>query len=178
MAENVTIARPYADATFELAKGSDALGPWSEALAKLAAIVADPEMQECIGDPKLTDDQLYGLVVGVACEGLDQDQQNFVRLLVENERLKVLPEIRDLFVRRKNDHEGVKEAVITSAFPIDDALLATMKSDLEARFKVRLNVKVSLNPELIGGVRIAVGDDVIDTSVRGKLANMAAALKN
>jgi F-type H+-transporting ATPase subunit delta len=178
MAENVTIARPYADAAFELAKGSDALGPWSEALAKLAAIVADPEMQECIGDPKLTDDQLHGLIVGVAGEGLDQDQQNFVRLLVENERLKVLPEIRDLFVRRKNDHEGVKEAVITSAFPIDDALLATMKSDLEARFKVRLNVKVSLNPELIGGVRIAVGDDVIDTSVRGKLANMAAALKN
>ena len=178
MAENVTIARPYADAAFELAKGADALGPWSEALAKLAAIVADPAMQECIGDPNLTDDQLHGLVVGVAGEALNQDQQNFVRLLVENERLKVLPEIRDLFVRRKNDHEGVKEALITSAFPIDDAILATMKSDLEARFKARLNVKVSLDPELIGGVRIAVGDDVIDTSVRGKLANMAAALKN
>lgn len=178
MAENVTIARPYADAAFELAKGADALGPWSEALAKLAAIVADPAMQECIGDPKLTEDQLYGLVVGVAGEGLNQDQQNFVRLLVENERLKVLPEIRDLFVRHKNDHEGVKEALITSAFPIDDALLATLKTDLEARFQARLNVKVSLDPELIGGVRIAVGDEVIDTSVRGKLANMAAALKN
>ncbi|HRQ56361.1 MAG TPA: F0F1 ATP synthase subunit delta [Azoarcus taiwanensis] len=178
MAENVTIARPYADAAFELAKGADALGPWSEVLAKLAAIVADPAMKECIGDPKLTDDTLFGLIVGVAGDGLNQDQQNFVRLLVENERLKVLPEIRDLFVRLKNDHEGVKEAVITSAFPIDDALLATMKTDLEARFKVRLNIKVSLDPELIGGIRIAVGDDVIDTSVRGKLANMAAALKN
>lgn len=178
MAENVTIARPYADAAFELAKGADALGPWSEVLAKLAAIVADPSMKECIGDPNLTDDKLYGLIAGVAGEGLSQDQQNFVRLLVENERLKVLPEIRDLFVRLKNDHEGVKEAVISSAFPIDDALLATMKSDLEARFKSRLNVKVSLDPALIGGVRIAVGDDVIDTSVRGKLANMAAALKN
>ena len=178
MAENVTIARPYADAAFELAKGADALGPWSEALAKLATIVADPEMQECIGDPKLTDDQLNELIVSVTGGSLDQDQQNFVRLLVENERLKVLPEIRDLFIRHKNDHEGVKEAVIASAFPIDDVALAALKSELEARFKASLNIKVKLDPELIGGVRISVGDQVIDTSVRGKLANMAAALKN
>ena len=178
MAENVTIARPYADAAFELAKGADALGPWSEALEKLAAIIADPEMRACIGDPNLTDDQLHGLIVGVAGDGLSQDQQNFVRLLVENERLKVLPEIRDLFVRLKNEHEGVKEAQVVSAFPIDDAALAALKSELEARFKVTLNIKVSLDPDLIGGVRIAIGDQVIDTSVRGKLANMAAALKN
>ena len=178
MAENVTIARPYADAAFALAKGADALGPWSEALAKLAAIVADPSMQECVGDPKLTDDQVVDLIVGIAGDTLNSDQQNFVRLLVENERLKVLPEIRDLFVRHKNAHEGVKEATITSAFSLDDATLAKLTADLEERFKARLEIKVKIDPELIGGVRIAVGDDVIDTSVRGKLANMAAALKN
>lgn len=178
MAENVTIARPYADAAFELARGADALGPWSEALERLAAIAADPEMQACIGDPSLSDDQLYALFVEVAGESLTPDQQNFVRILVENERLQVLPEIRDLFVARKNEHEGVKEAVITSAFALDDATLATLKTDLEARFKARLEVQVRLDPELIGGVRIAVGDEVIDASVRGKLANMAAALKN
>lgn len=178
MAENVTIARPYADAAFELARGAGALGPWSEALDRLAAIAADPQMRDCIADPKLSDDQLIQLVLGLAGEGLSAELQNFVRVLVTNERLQLLPEIRDLFVQLKNEHEGVQEAQIASAFPLDDATLTNLKSDLEARFKTKLNVQVSVDPELIGGVRIAIGDEVIDASVRGKLANMAAALKN
>jgi F-type H+-transporting ATPase subunit delta len=176
MAENVTIARPYADAAFELARGAGALGPWSEALDRLAAAAADPTMKACFNDPKLSSDQLNKLVLDVAGD-LNAEQQNFVRVLVDNERLQVLPEIRDLFVALKNEHEGVLEAEIASAFPLDDAALATLKADLEARFKARLNVTVNIDPELIGGVRIAVGDEVIDASVRGKLANMAAALK-
>ena len=125
----------------------------------------------------LSAEQLYQLVLGVSGD-LTAEQQNFVRVLVENERLQVLPEIRDLFVALKNEHEGVMEAHIASAFPLDDAALAALKADLEARFKAAINVTVTLAPELIGGVRIAVGDEVIDASVRGKLANMAAALKN
>jgi F-type H+-transporting ATPase subunit delta len=178
MAENVTIARPYADAAFELARGAGALGPWSEALDRLAAIAADPSMRACITDPKLSSDRLYQLFLDVGGEGLTPELQNFVRVLVDNERLQVLPEIRDLFVDLKNEHEGVLEAEIASAFPLDDATLANLKADLESRFNARLEVRVSLDPELIGGVRIAVGDEVIDASVRGKLANMAAALKN
>ena len=177
MAENVTIARPYADAAFELARGAGALGPWSEALDRLAAVAADSSMQACFKDPKISTDQLNTLVKEVSGD-LTAEQQNFVRVLVENERLQVLPEIRDLFVALKNEHEGVLEAEIASAFPLDDAALAALKADLEARFKAAINVKVILAPELIGGVRIAVGDEVIDASVRGKLANMAAALKN
>jgi F-type H+-transporting ATPase subunit delta len=178
MAENVTIARPYADAAFELARGAGALGPWSEALDRLSAIAADGTMAACINDPKLPAGQLYQLFVDIAGQALNPEMQNFVRVLVDNERLQVLPEIRDLFVDHKNEHEGVKEAEIASAFPLDDATLATLKADLEARFKSRLDISVSLDPELIGGVRIAIGDEVIDASVRGKLANMAAALKN
>jgi F-type H+-transporting ATPase subunit delta len=178
MAENVTIARPYADAAFKLARGADALGPWAEALERLAAIATDPAMRQCIGDPKLTNDQLHGLFVEVAGTSLSQDQQNFVRILVENERLQVLSEICELFVELKNEHEGVKEAHITSAFAIDAKTLARLKAELETRFNAKLDVQVHLDPELIGGVRIAVGDEVIDASVRGKLANMAAALKN
>ncbi|WP_068636709.1 F0F1 ATP synthase subunit delta [Thauera butanivorans] len=177
MAENVTIARPYADAAFELARGAGALGPWSEALDRLAALAADPDMRACISDPNLSADQLVKLVLDVAGT-LSAEQQNFVRILVDNERLQVLPEIRDLFVALKNEHEGVLEAEIASAFPLDDATLVSLKSDLEARFKAKLNIQVHIDPALIGGVRIAVGDEVIDASVRGKLANMAAALKN
>jgi F-type H+-transporting ATPase subunit delta len=178
MAENVTIARPYADAAFKLASGAGALGPWSEALEKLAAIAADPTMRACIIDPKLSSDQVYGLIAGVAGDALSADQQNFVRVLVANERLEVLPEIRDLFVDLKNEHEGVREALIASAFPLDDATLKALVADLEEKFKAKLDIAVSIDPELIGGVRITVGDEVIDASVRGKLANMAAALKN
>jgi F-type H+-transporting ATPase subunit delta len=178
MAENVTIARPYAEAAYQLATAGNALGPWSEVLDRLALIAADSQMGDCITDPKLAPQQLAGLFLDVAGSGLSAEQQNYVRVLVENERLQVLPEIRDLFVALKNEHEGVKEAKIASAFPMDDATLATLVADLEARFKAKLNVTVSVDPELIGGVKIAVGDEVIDASVRGKLANMAAALKN
>ena len=178
MSENVTIARPYASAAFELAAGADALGPWSEALERLAALAADPQMHECINSPQLNDEQLSALFIELAGDALDGSMQNFVRVLGANDRLQVLPEIRDLFVELKNEHEGVEEAMIASAFPLEDAALAALKSDLEARFKKRLNVQLSVDPELIGGVRITIGDEVIDASVRGKLANMATALKN
>ncbi len=178
MAENVTIARPYAEAAFQLAEGAGALGPWSEALDRMAAVVADPQMKACITNPKLGADSLVELFSGVVGGKLDETQQNFVRVLVDNERLLVLPEIRDLFVVRKNEHEGVQDAEILSAFPLDGETLKTLTSELEAKFKAKLNVSVTVDPTLIGGVVISVGDDVIDASVRGKLANMAAALKN
>ncbi|MDR2031447.1 MAG: F0F1 ATP synthase subunit delta [Azoarcus sp.] len=177
MAENVTIARPYADATFDLARMAGALGPWSEALERLAIVMADPGMLACVADPNLSAERLCKLVLEVAGE-LSAEQQNFVRVLVDNGRLHVLPEIRDLFAVLKNEHEGVLEARIASAFPLDDASLAALKADLEARFKARINTAVTVDPELIGGVRIAIGDEVIDASVRGKLASMAATLKN
>lgn len=181
MAENLTIARPYADAAFELARsvaaGANALGSWSQALDRLAAIVEDAGVAACITDPNLTADQLCELVIGVAGD-LPGDQGNFVRVLVENDRLQVLPQIRDLFALKKNEAEGVLEAKIASAFPLDDAALDALKSGLEARFKTKIEASVTIDEDLIGGVRIAIGDEVIDASVRGKLANMAAALKN
>ncbi len=177
MAENVTIARPYAEAAFKQADGAGALGPWSEAIERMALAASDPQMMDLINDPKLGEDKLADLFVGVVGD-LDDTQKNFVRVLVENERLLVLPEIRDLFVELKNEREGTLDADIESAFELDDATLNTLTQTLEAKFKTKLNVSVSVNPELIGGVTVTVGDDVIDASVRGKLANMAAALKN
>lgn len=177
MAENVTIARPYAEAAFKQADGAGALGPWSEAIERMALAASDPQMKDLINDPKLGEDKLADLFVGVVGD-LDDTQKNFVRVLVENERLQVLPEIRDLFVELKNEREGTLDADIESAFELDDATLNTLTQTLEAKFKTKLNVSVSVNPELIGGVTVTVGDDVIDASVRGKLANMAAALKN
>ena len=177
MAENITLARPYADAAFQLARATNALGPWQQALDRMAAVAADAQMVECITNPRLQTSQVSQLFLDVA-GSLSAEQQNFVRLLVDNERLQVLPEIRDLYVELKNGQEGVQEADIASAFPLDDATLKNLVAELETRFKCKIQATVSLDPELIGGVRIAVGDQVIDASVRGKLAAMATALKN
>lgn len=120
MAENVTIARPYAEAAFKQADGAGALGPWSEAIERMALAASDPQMKDLINDPKLGEDKLADLFVGVVGD-LDDTQKNFVRVLVENERLLVLPEIRDLFVELKNEREGTLDADIESAFELDDA---------------------------------------------------------
>ena len=177
MAENITLARPYAEAAFQLARANSALGPWQQALDRMAAVAADAQMVECITNPRLQTSQVSQLFLDVVGT-VSAEQQNFVRLLVDNERLQVLPEIRDLYVELKNGQEGVKEADIASAFPLDDATLKNLVAELEARFQCRIQATVSLDPELIGGVRIAVGDQVIDASVRGKLAAMATALQS
>lgn len=180
MAEHLTLARPYAEAAFQLARGatSGGLKAWSVGLCQLAAVTERPEMRECIGNPRYSRQQLASLCLDVAGQGLSTDQQNFVRLLVDNDRLVVLPEIAALYEELRNAHEGVKDALITSAFPIADAALAILVADLERKFDCKINATVTLDPQLIGGVRIAVGDEVIDASVRGKLAAMATALKN
>ena len=176
MAENLTLARPYAEAAFDLARTGDNLGAWEQALARMAQVAQDPQMQQCIGNPRFSAQRLAQLFIDV-CGTIPDEPKNFVRILVDNERLPVLPEIHELFVRLKNAHEGVKQAHVTSAFPLDDTALKKLVADLEPRFKCKLEATVEVDPELIGGVRIAVGDEVIDASVRGKLATMAAALK-
>lgn len=182
MAENVTLARPYAEAAFQLARSENALAAWSDALSRLSAVVARPEMEECIGNPRLNAVQLTQLCLDVAASGtnsrLTADQQNFVRVLADNDRLIVLPEISELFNELKHNDEGVKDAEISSAFALDEATLKTLVAGLERKFGCKIKATVKVDAELIGGVRIAVGDDVIDASVRSKLAAMAIALKN
>ncbi|MFA7268511.1 MAG: F0F1 ATP synthase subunit delta [Sterolibacterium sp.] len=178
MAENVTLARPYAEATYQLALAGNALDAWAHALGRMAEVAAHPEMRVCIENPRLTDRDLTQLFLDAVAGNLTSDQQSFARLLVDNERLDVLPEIRDLFLELKNVHEGVKDAQISSAFPLEGPSFTQLVSELEHRFKCKIQATVSVDPELIGGVRIAVGDQVIDASVRGKLAAMSVALQN
>lgn len=178
MAENVTVARPYAEAALQLAQASSNLPAWESALDRMAAIAADPQMQDCIGNPKILPDQLYKLFMEVVGDKVSAEQKGFVRVLVNNERLGVLSEIHALFAELKNTQEGVKEAHITSAYPLDGAALKKLADELEARFNCKITTTVSVDPELIGGARIAIGDQVIDASVRGKIEAMASALKN
>ena len=176
MAENATLARPYAEAVFRLADEGSALAPWSATLRTLAQVVAHPDMQECLAKYDLTSVQLRELFLSLCPADLSAEAKNFIGLLIEYDRLTLLPEIFEQFEALKNEREGVVDAQISTAFPLEGAQLAGLVADLERRFKRRINPQVSIDRELIGGVRVAVGDEVIDGSVRGKLNAMAAGL--
>jgi F-type H+-transporting ATPase subunit delta len=178
MAELVTIARPYAEAVFRLAKEQGKLAQWSERLGALSAVAANAEVAACIGNPNLTATQKADLVTSLLGGAVEADVANMIRVLAGSERLVVLPEIAVFFESLKSAEEGVRDAVIFSAFPLDDAQQQKLLSDLEARFKTKLRPAIKLDPELIGGVRVEVGDQVLDASVRGKLAAMATALRS
>ena len=177
MAESVTIARPYAEAIFRVAQEAGAQGIWSQRLQKLALIAQNGDMASVMGNPQLSAEQVAALVISL-CEDNDVVLGNFVRTLAENRRLALLPEISRLFDLAKSQEEGIKEAVVHSAFPIDDTQVKALVQELEARFGTKLTARVEIDASLIGGVRVTVGDQVLDASVRGKLDAMAVALNN
>ncbi len=178
MAELATIARPYAEALFKAAAGSDAQALKGQ-MAALATVAAAPELRQLADNPKVTVDQVFDLVAGVALQkGLSFDAKvgNLLRAVLENGRLAALPEIAAQFQSLVNAQSGVSDATVHSAFPIDDAQFAVVMASLEQRFGRKLKGTVQIDPELIGGVRVVVGDEVLDTSVRARLEQMKAAL--
>jgi F-type H+-transporting ATPase subunit delta len=178
MAEIRTIARPYAEAVFRLAKAKDELAAWSHMLQVTSAIAADERIRALIGNPKVPPKRLGELLLGICGEELNDEGRNFVLVLAENGRVEILPEVSELFERLKTQHEGVLSAEIFSAFPMNDAQLGDLVAHLETKFKRKIEAKVSVDPELIGGVKVEIGDEVLDASVRGKLEAMAVALKS
>jgi F-type H+-transporting ATPase subunit delta len=176
MAEIATLARPYAEAVFKLADEETRLGDWSGWLRTMAQVAENDEMQQCIGNPQVSAGQLYELFLAACKAELPVEAKNFAQVLIRNRRLELLPEIRSQYDALKLEREGVVDADIESAFPLDDAQVASLVADLERKFKRTISPRVSVDKSLIGGVRVAVGDEVIDGSVRAKLAAMATAL--
>jgi F-type H+-transporting ATPase subunit delta len=174
MAEIATIARPYAEALYQ-ASSNDLAGTaaW---LDELAAIAANPQLIAFAQDPKSSAQQIYDVVAGVAKTTLPAHAQNFLCTVIDNGRLKALPEVAAQFRSLKNATQGVSDALVESAFDLDAASLADLSATLEKRFGRKLNVSVVKKPELIGGVRVIVGDEVLDTSVKARLEQMKSAL--
>ena len=176
MAESVTIARPYAEAAFKLAREKSQFDNWSKMLQLLDLVVRDAAVARTISDPNVSSEQLQGLIIGVCGEQLDGAGRNFVQMLEQNNRLALLPEIRAMFEAQRLEHEGVLEAEIHSAFAIDEAQVAQLVKKLEGKYQRKVRARVSVDAKLIGGIKIVVGDQVVDATVRGKLDAMAAAL--
>ena len=178
MAELSTVARPYAEAVFKLSPDAAASTRWSSTLAWLEQVLRDPDMAALIGNPRVRRDQLLGLINDVSGDRLDDQARRFVAALAENGRLTLLPQIRTHFEALRREHEGVLDARIETALQLTDAQIATLVADLQKRFKRGIRPEVRVDESLIGGVKVSVGDVVIDGSVRGRLDRMATALKS
>lgn len=174
MAELATIARPYAEALFETCRG-DAAGTqgW---LDTLAAACATPQLLQFAADPKVQAGEIFKLLGSVLPQALPERGANFLRTVIDNGRLAAMPEVAAQFRALANAQSGRSDAQIYSAFPIESGELAQLKTVLEKRFGRQLETQVHIAPELIGGVRVVVGDEVLDTSVRARLQQMKAAL--
>ncbi len=177
MAEAVTIARPYAVAVFRLAKEKSALAKWSEMLGLASAVVADTQMRAIIDDPKLASADVERMFLSVCGDKLDAAGQNLIKLLVEYGRLSLLPEVAAIFEELKAQDEGTLDAEITAAAKLEEAQVKTLVAQLQAKFGKKVEATVKVDPEIIGGIKIVVGDTVIDASVRGRLQELAYTLK-
>ena len=177
MAEPSTVARPYAEAAFKLADEAGALAKWSEMLGALALVADDKRVQAAIGDPNLTDAQVAGLFIGILSGKLNAEAENFVRVLAQNNRLQLLAEMRQQFEALKNEREGVVEADVQSAFELSQAQLADLVQRLEKKTGRKVRARVHVDKDLIGGVKIVLGDKVIDGSARAQLGALETALK-
>jgi F-type H+-transporting ATPase subunit delta len=178
MAEILTIARPYAQAAFLFASSQQAMKEWSGMLEFLAAVAADPGMTALIDNPRMTEAQLAELFIGIGANRLDDKCHNFIRLLAENRRLKLLPEIAALFEIQRREAEKSVRAELITAFPATEAQKASVAAALKQRLEREIELECTTDAALLGGAIIRAGDLVIDGSVRGKLERLGNALSH
>jgi F-type H+-transporting ATPase subunit delta len=174
MAELATIARPYAEALFQAAGGID-LFPWKQ-VDEVARLAATPELRQLADNPKVAPAQVFELISGLVPGGLDTKVANLLRTVLDNGRLSAMPEIAAQVRALVDAKSGVSQATIHSAFGLSDAQLAEVLPALEKRFGRKLQATVLEDASLIGGIRVVVGDEVLDTSVKARLEQMKAAL--
>ena len=173
MAELSTIARPYAEALFNSAKADQAtLASWSDLVNELAAVASLEDVRDALTDPRLSDEQRFELFCGLVKSALSDQARNFIELLVQNDRILLLPQIAEQFDLLKNQFEGSAVAQITSAYELTDAQVAELLAFLWKKLGLKLKPSVTVDSSLIGGVRVVVGDQVLDTSVQAQLARM------
>ena len=172
MQEKTTIARPYAQAVFELAQESGNIEEWSSVLALLDQIVSDSQMRQLFNNPKVSHQQLQDLVIEIGGEALSVQAQNFVKILVAASRLQYAPQITQLFAEMRADAEGTVDVEVISAYEMDDAQQNSIAERISTRLGKKVKISSTVDQSLIGGAVIRAGDSVIDASVRGRLTEL------
>lgn len=178
MSQRRSLARPYAEAVFRLAVERGTLQKWSEMLAIAAAVAGDERVRAAVNDPLRTREQIAELFLDICGRWLDAEAANFVRVLAENRRLTLLPEIAALFEERRAEAEGRLQAKVVSAFPLTKEQEQAVARALERRLGRRVVLESAVDPKLLGGIVVRIGDLVIDGSVRGRVERLAAQLSH
>lgn len=178
MAESITLARPYANAAFEVAVAGRGLAKWSEMLKTLAAIAANEKVSQVLKNPALTAEQQSDTLLQIYGAKIPVKGKNMVKLLAENHRLALLPQISAIFEELKAEKEKSIDVELTTAFALSKPLAEKLSKALQARLDRTIKLHTTVDKQLIGGVVIRAGDTVIDNSVRGKLNKLAESLSS
>lgn len=176
MAEASTIARPYAQAVFDLAQQADDFDSWSRVLTLLAEIASDVRVQELVKNPKLADSAIAEFLISLASDQADQQARNFIKLLVHNGRVEALPEISSIYADLRSEAEKTIDAELETAMAVDSAQAEALEKALAKRLGRAVNLNFKTNEELIGGAVIRAGDWVIDGSVLAQIKRLTGAL--
>lgn len=176
MAELTTLARPYAKAAFKSALSASALPAWSEALALLAAVSGEDAVQALVASPKQTAEQKSQSLIDICGDKLSDKQQYFLKILAENDRLALLPQISELYELYKANQEKTVDVNVETAFDLTEAQLASLETSLKKTLDREVSFSTTVNKDLLGGVFIRAGDTVIDASIRGRLQKLAGAM--
>ncbi len=172
MLEKATIARPYAEAAFAQALEEGNLADWSSMLDLLNVIISDDNMNGVIDNPKLSNERVYQFIVELCGDKLSKTGKNFVRVLIDAERIGLATEIFNLFEQKRSAEEGMSEVEVVSAYPLDDAQISAISESISKRIGKKIDINTGEDKDLIGGVIIRVGDSVIDASLRGRLKEL------
>lgn len=173
MAEKLTLARPYVQAVFVQAKADKALDAWSRRLTRAAELILHPEVRDAMTSPRVTRQQAADLFIDLLGDLLDEAGRNFIRLLVENDRVELLPEIAELFAIRRAEAEGTIEAEVATAFELSADQQARLREALGKRLERKVTLTCRVDPQLLGGAVVRAGDLVIDGSALGRLNRLA-----
>jgi F-type H+-transporting ATPase subunit delta len=172
MLEKATIARPYANAAFDQAIDESKLSEWSAMLNLLSVIVSDDNMNSVIGNPKLSSEQLYQFIADIGGDKLSQTGKNFIRILIDAERVDLAADVFELFEQKRTAAEGISDVDVISAYPMDEVQVTSISESISKRLGKKIDINTEEDNDLIGGVIIRVGDSVIDASLRGRLKEL------
>lgn len=176
MAELLTLARPYAEAAFKRAKETGTVQQWSEALVFLSHVAQDKELLAIVGNPKVSEERATQLLLDICQDSINEEAKNLVKLLLENAKLSLLPQISALYEEQKADDEGYVNVDLYSAFPLTKAEQNKYGAMLEKQLHRKVNAVVTVDKSLIGGILAKAGDKVIDGSIRGQIHQLAKRL--
>lgn len=176
MSESSNIARPYAQAVFELARDSGRFDEWSDSLKSLCEIVEHPDIGAMINDPRITREQILDVMLEIGGDGFDEQTGNLVRILGHYRRLAAIPMIAKQYESLRAQEEGIIEAELETAFEIEDEQRSSLVAALQNRLGRKVRLTSNVNPDLLGGVVVRAGDWVIDGSVRARLEKLSSSL--